>query len=825
MKNYFFLPMRPVRRAGHQSCILIRSMQVLFIFLLFIELSLCQTQRRNTLANRISNPPQIDGQLDDQVWSSTPILTDFQQWSPNHGNRPSQPTEYRVGYDNTALYIGIVCYDSSPDSMMSEITQRDQRANMRAELVGVHISPYDDGIHSVFFDVTIANVQRDIKFTGDHGDHAWDAVWESAVARSDSGWTAEIRIPFSALRFSSADVQNWGFNIWRWIARKREWSNWSPVSNEISGWWKESGRLDELSYLDPPIRLSFTPYVSGYVEKDESSDLGYSYNGGLDLKYGVSEGFTLDMTLIPDFGQVQSDDERLNLSPYEIRHNERRQFFTEGTELFNKANLFYSRRIGSRPVDYYAVPDELGENEMLSENPHETRLINATKFSGRTSRGLGIGVLNAMTARSQATITDTVAGTERKVTTQPFTNYNLLVVDKTLFANSYVSLINSNVSRSGYGANVTATEMKFADADNHYSIKGVGAVSHISNDGSGTTGYKLSLEGGKVGGTFQSVYSFSRISPDYQQNDLGYLRRTNEMRQRLSLAYRIFNPFSIFLNMTNRVEFQLNRMVKPNAFAEFNIAYIFDVRLKNQYHFHMHALVSPVEGRDYFEPRTEDRYLATRKLIHNCFVLSTDQRKSLTLRLHSGFSQAYDYQFDALNWSLMIEPGLRINNNFRLGYDWMLIREENMPGFISNDMDDGTILFGKRDRMTLTNTFAMSYVMDHRTSLSLRLRHYWSKADYDGFYSLLGDGSLDPYAYSENHDVNYNAFNIDMTFRWIFAPGSEILINWKNAICTQEDRLVDRYWDNLRNTWEAPQVNSFSVKLLYYLDYATLFRR
>jgi len=225
-----------------------------------------QPNKSYTNAVRITDAPHIDGQLDEEIWKILPILNDFIQWSPYNGRPPSQKTEGWVGYDDKAIYIGAICYDNAPDSLMKEVGTRDNHG-WNTEVFAVHISPYNDGIHSLFFDVSLAGVQRDIKFTGDDMETEWDAVWESRVSYTDNGWIVEMKIPFSALRFSSSEIQDWGFNLWRYIAREREWSNWSYVSNEIDGWWKQMGVLKGFRDLDPPLRLSFTPYVSGYCEK------------------------------------------------------------------------------------------------------------------------------------------------------------------------------------------------------------------------------------------------------------------------------------------------------------------------------------------------------------------------------------------------------------------------------------------------------------------------------------------------------------------------------------------------------------------------------
>lgn len=790
----------------------------LFLILMVLSIPAFSKEKKAAQAIRIKISPEIDGKLDEDVWNHVPSLTDFLQWNPHNGQPASQRTEVKICYDDRAIYIGAICYDDSPEKIMKEIRFRDDITGMNADEFAVNICPFNDSLNSYFLGVTVANVQRDVKFSGDEADKAWDAVWESRVCMTEAGWILEIKIPFSAVRFSSDSVQDWGINFWRWIARNREWDIWSFVDVSIEGWWKQNGILQGLKDLDPPLHLSLYPYISGYSQKGLSGDWGFSYNGGTDLKYGITDSFTLDVTLIPDFGQVQSDDELLNLTPYEIKYNERRQFFTEGTELFNKGDVFYTRRIGARPVGYDSLDDQLYTNESVIKNPNETRLINATKMSGRTNSGLGIGILNAMTSSSQALVMNTLIGEEREIQTQPFTNYNIFVLDQTLFSNSYISLINTNVFWKGYLANVTATEFTFADRSNTYRLKGIGAVSHIKDAGVGITGFKALMKAGKFGGQFQYEYNLSIISDHFDQNDLGYLKRNNEAVQQLSFEYNIYEPFSIFRGLTNRIDLIYNRMYTPNAFSEFIIRYKMHASFKNHYFLDLELGLAPGERNDYYETRTSERYFVNHKFYEGKIIAQTDARKPFSMGLQAGFMNSFSYDFNVSSWQAGITPNLRPNNQINLGLGILFTKDKNQTGFVHKDLDTGEIFFGKRDRKTLENTAQASYVLNNRMSLIFRARHYWSLVEHDSYFKLLEDGRLGTTGYDTNHDVNFNAFNIDMTFRWNFAPGSEISVNWKNSIYTSDSRLVHFYWDNLRNSLDSPQINSLSIKILYYFD-------
>ncbi len=409
--------------------------------------------QKSIAAIKIDDPPLIDGKLDDQAWLSADIADNFIQYTPFNGSPSKYKTEVRVLYDNSALYVGAMMYDPSPDSIYTELGERDSDHGLNADQFAIDISPYNDGINGAVFKVSVSGVQSDSppRSGSDYrrnGD-TWDAVWESSTSVVENGWIAEIKIPYSALRFPKDEVQTWGINFWREVRRNREQSSWNYVNREVGSTFNHLGEMTQIRDIEPPLRLSFTPYVSGYLEQAPGeSGPQFTYNGGLDLKYGINESFTLDATLVPDFGQVQSDDRVLNLSPYEVRYNEKRPFFMEGTELFNKGNIFYSRRVGSRPKGYYEVYNDLDPTEDVVHNPSESSLINASKVSGRTKSGLGIGVFNAMTNTMYATIEDSESAETRRVMTDPFTNYNMIVLDQSLKNNSYISLVNTNVWRN-----------------------------------------------------------------------------------------------------------------------------------------------------------------------------------------------------------------------------------------------------------------------------------------------------------------------------------------------------------------------------------------
>ena len=373
-----------------------RILTVLSILLLVVCLDLLSQTKKSIHAVRTNASIKIDGEMDELDWANAPAANEFVMYEPYNGKTPSLPSEVRFLYDDAALYVGAVLYDSALDSINTSLAKRDNNSAV-ADYFGVFLSPYNDGLNAFQFWVLASGVQLDCKHTGGNDDYSWSAVWQSATKVTDKGWVVEMKIPYSAIRFPKKDIQEWGLNICRNVRRKGEWSSWNFIDKSVNGLVNQSGLLQGIEKVAPPLRLSFTPYLSSYYEwngiehKNQSS-----MRGGMDLKYGINESYTLDMMLIPDFGQVQSDDAVLNLSTIETKFNEKRNFFSEGTDLFSKGGIFYSRRIGGRPAHFSDAGSNLAKHEAVSTNPSTIQLLNATKISGRSKSGLGVGFLNAM---------------------------------------------------------------------------------------------------------------------------------------------------------------------------------------------------------------------------------------------------------------------------------------------------------------------------------------------------------------------------------------------------------------------------------------------
>jgi hypothetical protein len=777
-----------------------------------------QIQKKKVSAYRINEPLKIDGILDEPIYQNAETATDFVQLMPYNGKPSFQPTEVRILYDDDAIYVGAMLYDN-PDSIQSYITTRDNLGI--SDYFDFFIDPNNEGLTAYEFLVTPANSQCDVKAVkngdGDNEDGSWDAVWQSATNINEKGWSVEFRIPYSALRFPVKENPVWGLNFFRRIRRYNSNNSWNLINSEIEGFIQQTGELHGLKNIKAPVRLSISPYIAAYAKANsENSGIKPLFKGGVDVKYGLSESHTLDMMLIPDFGQIQSDDEELNLSPYELHYDEKRQFFVEGIELFNRANIFYSRRIGAKPKFGDTDDLNLSANEKVAFNPNESQLVNATKISGRDKNGWGIGFLNAMSMSSKAEIIDTVTGMTRKLVTQPFTNYNIMVVEKAIKNNSYFSLINTNLSMADnpYKANVTGTEFQLKNKNQTYQLTGTGAFSYRSQ-AEDKTGYSYSLKFDKVKGKLRFMANHEAKNSTYNPNDMGYLQRNNEIGDDAQISYNIYDPFWILKNWYAHVRTENTMLYSPNKEVENQVRFWTEATFKNNWWvglFFCHSFGT----NDYYETRVENRYY--KGPAYNVYELdfNTDYNKKLTFSFSGGtYISTIKNLYGTFSYSGL---GWKASQRLTISYDLTANKDYGNIGHVGHTNRD-SVFFGEFDRLTLENTLSMSYTFNTKMKIDFRGRHYWSWADYNSYYFLNPDGSLKPLAsYTENANVNYNAFTIDMSFRWEFAPGSELSLVWKDAVETKTKILQKKLSKNLSETLKSGQDNSLSLKVLYYID-------
>jgi hypothetical protein len=804
--------------------------------------ALSQTTPKQIPAKRTTSSIKIDGNPDEAAWKEAVPATNFIEWRPDAGKAEDSTNRTVVYflYDNTSVYIGGYCHERTKDSVSKELVGRDVVGVN--DFVGVILDTYNDKINAVGFYVTPYGEQFDAKYSENgNEDPSWNSVWDSEAKVHEDGWSFEMRIPYSALRFSNRANQTWGLNITRRRNKTGQQYMWSPVDPKVNGFVNQEGLWTGIEKIEAPLRLSLSPYFSAYLNHYPYKTAGIkdwqsSVNGGMDVKYGISEGFTLDMTLIPDFGQVQSDNHILNLSPFEVKYNENRSFFTEGTELFNKGNLFYSRRIGSQPIHYYDVQDttssyaHVNADETILKNPQESKLLNATKISGRTKNGLGIGFFNAITKPMYAEVEDK-NGNVRKIETNPLTNYNIAVLDQTLKNNSSVSLINTNVLRNGsdYDANVTAAMFNLNNKKNTYNWSGKFALSQLTNPTEkNTLGYSHNLGFGKTGGRWNFQLMQEVADDQYDINDMGILFNNNYVDHYFWTGYRWLKPGKWYNSIQVNYNAYYSRLFNNftdqkigSKFQSFRTNINANAQLKSLWWVGAFIGYLP-KGNDFYEPHQTGRsFRSTQRVQYNVWFESNAARKYyMNFNFFIGVGKLFNGRSPEFNFS----HRYRFSDKFSLSHDFNYFTYTNDAGFYTKYYDNNTlqdIVFSRRNRRTIENVVRAKFNFNNRSGITFRARHYWSKVEQKQLYDLNADGTLTPTKHTNisiEHQ-NFNIFNIDAVYTLQFAPGSFLNIVWKDEGFLDDGDINHTYFKNFNNTIIAPQNNNLSIKVIYYLDY------
>lgn len=790
--------------------------------------------KREQKAIRVDHAPKIDGELSENIWNTKAEKANFIQYQPNNGQPSQFETSVQMVYTDKAIYVAARLYDPAPNKILREFGKRDE-IGRNADWFGIILDPYNSGLSAFTFFVSAAGVQSDFFLTGNYWDANWDAVWNSAVKIDEQGWTVEFEIPYYAIRFPRQDVQLWGVNFFRSVKRNQEESYWNHVDNALQGIVNQSGTLSGIERIQPPLRLSFSPYLTSlYNNNGATGKDDFTLTGGMDLKYGINESYTLDMSLIPDFSQVQSDNVVLNLSAYEVRFNENRQFFTEGTELFNKGNMFYSRRVGST----FGVVNYDSDTEDIKSKPTSANLLNATKISGRNKKGLGLGLFNAITDKTSAKIRNKESGAIREVEVDPLTNFNVIVVDQNFKNNSNLNFTNTSVVRGNGGndATVSGASLSVLDRTIRYRVRAFGSISNISRnknagENGNDTGHKYTLEAGKVSGKWQ--YGLTRVveSDNYQINDLGFLRAPNEVSHAGHLRYSVFKPFSIFNRVNTYVSVFHDQLYKPRVFSSLDVSANTYAQFKNFWALAMRYGSKPVISYDYFEPRTEGYFVSLPSSNSYNVSLESDSRKPLKGNVYSGRwkRDEWDQRSDWMGVYLRYRVSNKLSFNVEVNGE----ETNGSRGFVTKTSDEvnqsSSIIFGERDIVTATNVAGINYTFNTKMGVNLRVRHYWSKVKYDKFYSLTQNGSLFNTDYTgidtnglHQHDTNFNALNLDLVYFLQLAPGSFLNLVWKDAIQSLSNNAQLDYLSSYRQTIESPQVNNVSVRFTYFLDYISV---
>ncbi len=564
---------------------------------LFFEATAQDIPTKTYWTNKLQSPITIDGKSNDKAWEQVEWGTDFIQHSPSQGDSPSQRTAFKILYDEKNLYVLIRAYDDHPEEIVKRLSRRD---GFEGDFVEINIDSYYDKRTAFSFTASVSGVKGDeyVSNNGNDWDSSWDPIWYLKTSIDDKGWIAEFRIPLSQLRFADKEEHTWGLQVTRRLFRQEERSNWQYIPPSKPGWVHLFGDLKGIKGIRPQKQLEIQPYVLSkaiYSEKEEGNPFQtgreFGANVGVDAKIGITSDITLDLTINPDFGQVEADPSQVNLGAFQLFFREQRPFFIEGNNIldfgltssaaggpFRNDNLIYSRRIGKSP-SYY--PETIEDTSYVKQ-PTNTKILGAAKITGKNKNGFSWGVLEAVTQKQFAEIDS--MGERSEVAVEPFANYLAGRVQKDLNGGNTVfggviTATNRNLKedhfnflhRNAYSAGVDLLHNLF---DRKYYISFTGSVSHVNGseeaiaetqlsseryfdridnahreyDSAMTslTGTAATLNFGKSDGKVVYQTGLTYRSPEYEINDMGFLMQADYITQYSWGQYRTLKPVGMF---------------------------------------------------------------------------------------------------------------------------------------------------------------------------------------------------------------------------------------------------------------------------------------
>lgn len=777
--------------------------------------------RKSYEFTRVTTQPVIDGEPFEDFWKDIPEAHNFIQLEPTNGvpERDTHKTVVKVAYDNNALYVAGYMYDNEPERILRQFSQRDD-INAQADIFGFYLNTYNNQINQTRFFATSANSFGDAIVENSNEDFTYNVVFSSEASIDGKGWYVEMKIPYRTLRFPEIDVQNWSFNAYRRIRHLNEEYTFNFVDITLGNATQYDAIVTGVKDIKPPLRLNLYPYAS-VISNFNNGVNETVYNAGMDIKYGISDSFTLDATLIPDFGQVAFDAVELNLGPFEQVFGENRAFFTEGTDLFSKGDLFFSRRIGQRPTG--AGNLNLVANEEIVKNPELANLLNSVKVTGRTKDRLGIGVLNAITERTEAKIRNMDDGTVRNMTTEPLTNYNVLVFDQQFGQNSSVFITNTSTLRNGSFTDALATAVG-TNLNNSKGSQNLRSEFKLSNRFTPTgtvTGVSTENVWRKTSGNWRPTIGHFFTSKDYNINDLGVNFRNDFHTFQGDMQYVQFTPQGIFnrWNVNYRTRHRRVASTGIHTGTTFEINPFFFTR--ERFAFGATANYSTA-SKDQFESRIPNLLTRYNSSVSMNGFISSDFRKRFALDARVNYFSRFND--DEVFYSYNINPRFRFSDKFLLIYSFNWTKSENRDSFVALANNSQNAILSARDMHTLEHNMQGNYNFDNRQAISLSFRNFWSRASFStDFQQLNNDGILVDSTYTPpagtSPDANFNIWNVDLAYRLRIGWGSELTLLYRNSIFNRDSQGSISYQESLNNLLQKPANHNISLRFIYFIDF------
>lgn len=786
--------------------------------------------------------PVVDGALDDSCWSDGGWSEHFTQWKPDEGAPASCETRFKLLYDDKNLYVAIRAWDNEPARISRRTSKRDEYAG---DVVGFAIDCYNDRRTGFGFDVTAAGQKVDRIILNPGSDLNWNAVWYVKTGREDSAWTAEFEIPLSQLRFGSGHDQTWGLHVWRWIDRLQEESDWEYQSSTGPGFLNLFGRLRGLRGLPKVRKAEIVPFfltrLSTFKKNraDPFSNSGRAWytNAGVDAKIGLSSNFTADITVNPDFGQVELDPSVMNLSAFEVFYEEKRPFFLEGSNIFSfgfdGTSLFYSRRIGHAPSYHPA----LRNGEYIS-SPGNTTILGAAKITGKTPGGLSLGLLQTTTAREFAGIDS--AGQRSRIVTEPLTSYALARVQQSFrqgttllggiftAANRFIGSPQLDfLSRSAWsggmdffhqwhdrefyvdarlagsyvqGSRQAISQLQLAPA-RYFQRPDIGSL-HFDSTRTSLAGYggRIRVGKGSKGGWRYST-EFSWRSPGLDFNDLGYMPVTDAVKQGTGVSYFINRPvwrlrsFNVGASQLNYWDFRMRHIYSDASM-------FISLGLLNKWNIYTSG--------SYTTSQLDDRMLRGGPAVllpwawAHFFSISGDPSKKINFKIstNTSFAAKDNYRYFWVQPALFMAPLNALRLSLSASYS---VNRDNLQYIATRRVGgDDRYVLGRISQKTVNATLNADYNITPALSVRLYGTAFTSVGKYTAFktitdpkspgydnrfraldsrpggndYSVFENQGAQPVYSFTNPDFNFIQFRSNLVFRWEYCRGSQIYLVW-----------------------------------------------
>jgi hypothetical protein len=846
-----------------------------------------QAYKRNYYTTKLQgNPPVIDGKLEDACWIREGNWSqNFIQNTPVERGLPTFPTKIKILFDDRNIYFALRAWDPEPDKINRFISNRDD--NSIGDLISVAFDTYHDYRAAPEFNINAGGNKTDLIVTDNLSINLnWNAVWEGKTAVNDSSWTVEFRIPLNQLRYNHSDTgMVWGLHVRRIVRRIQETDQWSLIPRKNSGHLYSFGTMYGLQGVRKPRLFEILPYVSGKVTMEPEipgspyfKDTRYNGNTGIDGKVGVGD-FTFDITINPDFGQIEADPSVMNLTAFETFYEEKRPFFLEGKHIFDFAPdnnmMFYSRRIGHAP-SYFPAVDNVSS---FSRVPEFTNIINAVKLTGTTRNGISVGILQSITQKETADLmkdgvetkpvveplTSFLAGRIQKTAGKGNTQVGTMVTSTNRFTDkSYLNYLNKNAFTAGIDF---LQYMK----NREYFIDFKGIVSHIEGKeeamlaiqqnalhyyqrpdaknylGVDTTRRFLAGSGGylSVGRLGDKRFVFSEKvswwSPGFDLNDVGYLLMADLIENNTKLSYRQTVPQKLFRNYTFTIS-QSNAWNYGGTSIRNNLDAQFITMFNNRWEisFLESYVLSSLSTRLL---RGGPSFRLSPYLDHS-FVFNTDKSKRVLFRIENTFLVSTDN----VTQRYMLKPGLtlRLGNHIYVMSEFNYTRSTDNFIYVMQKEVDKVMqyIMARINQQTYNFTFRFNYNITPDISIQYYGSPFISAGSYSNFkrasdaaarnledrYHAFSDTEIaydDPsgsYIVNEgtanysfnNPDFSFREFRSNLVARWEYKPGSIFYLVWENNRRSRDNTYLPAFDHNFNDLFSTEPTNVIMLKLCYW---------